>query len=195
MDDDDAEDDVDGASNSSNCIGALCTPVSAGSDGSCEGTAVKLIAAGRRANTARPANASVLDADRYMALLDKEKRHTGGVLAYSVVDNRSMWAQGSASCNSTFSSNSGLLLSYGVGDSATHREHCSTASDKATLTLTRSSSLSKLDVVPGAELSRQSASMHSGSLQHVTAVGAGIAGAVTTGSCRLGYRRQSKSAS
>jgi len=39
--------------------------------------------AGRRAHTAglNPGQRSVLDAERYLQLLDKQKQHTGGVLA------------------------------------------------------------------------------------------------------------------
>lgn len=84
--------------------------------------AVKLVTSGRRANASAGSTckASMLDAERYMTLLDNQKRHTGGVLASSSIDDPWDGPQDMRSKSAAFA-RGGWLLPSGSNDSTTTR--------------------------------------------------------------------------
>lgn len=109
---DDNADDRSCCSNSSNTSApAFSTgkPIASAADSPTDWQSC--ISAGRRANTAGgrgSSRTSALDAERYIELLDKQKRHTGGVLASSSIDDP--WACGTA-CQANSSTSSSTTTS------------------------------------------------------------------------------------
>lgn len=165
--------------------GPLPAPASAGSDGSRESqNPVRLITSGRRANTSlgRSSKSSMLDAERYMTLLDKQKRHTGGVLASSSIDDPWEGLSEKSSSRSPFSR--GALMSPQGGSSINSAASWGSPVSAVTRSATAGGS--------GAVGSH--AEVATGSLRSAAAGGQGAAGANAVAEAAHGRRRRSKSA-
>ena len=83
-----ADDDGDNASTSSNTSTAYTAGIfpQVADDSNASDWQLRPIRSGRRANICKGSQGCMLDAERYINLLDKQKQHTGGVLATSTID-------------------------------------------------------------------------------------------------------------
>uniref|UniRef100_A0A383WKG5 Peptidase M14 domain-containing protein n=1 Tax=Tetradesmus obliquus TaxID=3088 RepID=A0A383WKG5_TETOB len=202
FDDEDAaaanEGDVEDYSSAAAAPGSTTAP-----DGSSSSDWAGCIRSGRRANTAGSRGGALLDAERYMDLLDKQKRHTGGVLVSSSIDDP--WAQcpsgsssrSSRSAHTTSSFNSkgvpatpGAVAAAGLGSG-------SAQPPSGALGISRSSSLwAKADASPSLAAAVAAAAVIGGGGAGEPGQQSAAAATVASGAPAgiMGRRRRSKSA-